>query len=153
MSVEAVFYPLLKLASSWNEIYDKLFTALETKLAVVFPPEEYTAKVVATSTSGTPTSATVGQSIKHQFYDQSYIWQFLASLALSGKLNHQRVIIDEIREEIFGTINRAEQLVKNPSVEEQQIAFYQKDKLYQDLNLFLNVMGLVARDGEISELK
>ncbi|CAR21319.1 deadenylation-dependent mRNA-decapping factor PAT1 [Lachancea thermotolerans CBS 6340] len=140
-------------ASSWNEIYDKLFTALETKLAAVFPPEEYTSKVVATSSNGTPTSATVGQSSGHQFYDQSYIWQFLASLALSGKLNHQRVIIDEIREEIFGTISRAEQLVKNVPVEEQQIALYQRDKLYQDLNLFLNVMGLVARDGEISELK
>ncbi|SCV04071.1 LAME_0H15522g1_1 [Lachancea meyersii CBS 8951] len=140
-------------ASSWNEIYDKLFTALETKLAVVFPPDEYTAKVVTASSSGTVTSATAGQSQKHQFYDQSYIWQFLASLALSGKLNHQRVIIDEIREEIFGTISRAEQLLSSTPAEEQQIAMYQRDKLYQDLNLFLNVMGLVARDGEISELK
>ncbi|SCU92156.1 LADA_0F14730g1_1 [Lachancea dasiensis] len=140
-------------ASTWNEIYDKLFTALETKLAVVFPPDEYSSRVVATSSSGTVTSATVGQSSKHQFYDQSYIWQFLASLALSGKLNHQRVIIDEIREEIFGTISRAEQLSSTAPVEEQQIALYQRDKLYQDLNLFLNVMGLVARDGEISELK
>ncbi|CEP61104.1 deadenylation-dependent mRNA-decapping factor PAT1 LALA0_S02e06810g [Lachancea lanzarotensis] len=140
-------------ASSWNEIYDKLFTSLETKLAIVFPPDEYTSKVVAASTTGTLTSATTGQSVKHQFYDQSYIWQFLASLALSGKLNHQRVIIDEIREEIFGTISRAEQLVSSSPTEEQQIALYQRDKLYQDLNLFLNVMGLVARDGEISELK
>ena len=136
--------------SAWNEVYDKLFTSLETKLSLVFPPKEYTDKVVRTtlgSVSGSP--PVIAASPQH--YDQAYIWQFLASLALSGKLNHQRIIIDEIRDEIFGTINVAEELGKGQ--EDQPASQYKKDKLYQDLNLFLNVMGLVARDGEITELK
>ncbi|SCV01422.1 LAMI_0G11386g1_1 [Lachancea mirantina] len=143
--------------SSWNEIYDKLFTALETRLSLIFPPSEYTQKIVsitnpqpAPSVPGTPLAATF---TKPSFYDSSYIWQFLASLALSGKLNHQRIIIDEVRDEIFGTISKAEEFTKSAAVEDQPMALYQRDKLYQDLNLFLNVMGLVARDGEISELK
>lgn len=138
--------------STWNEIYDKLFTALETRLALVFPPEEYTNRVVAISSSPSLSSANGEQTAKNHYYDHSYIWQFFASLALSGKLNHQRVIIDEIRDEIFGTISKAEELAKSTTVDEQ-VALYQRDKMYQDLNLFLNVMGLVARDGEITELK
>ncbi|CCE65765.1 hypothetical protein TPHA_0M01900 [Tetrapisispora phaffii CBS 4417] len=129
---------------AWNEIYDKLFISLETKLSLVFPPQEYRDTVVKeTSQSGQL------QQSNTQYFDQSYIWQFLASLALSGKLNHQRIIIDEVRDEIFGTINCAEQMKSLPD----QSSAYRRDKLYQDLNLFLNVMGLVARDGEISELK
>ncbi|SSD61886.1 related to DNA topoisomerase 2-associated protein PAT1 [Saccharomycodes ludwigii] len=115
--------------STWNEVYDRLFTSLETKLELVFPPSSYY------------------EGEKEEQSDQAYIWQFLASLALSGKLNHQRIIIDEIRDQIFGTIKKADELGSNGSNS------YLRDKLYQDLNLFLNVMGLVARDGEIGELK
>ncbi|QLG70813.1 hypothetical protein HG535_0A07550 [Zygotorulaspora mrakii] len=144
--------------SAWNEVYDKLFTSLETRLSLVFPPKEYTDKTVSinsrpSASSGsaiaTPTMPTISTS--SQYYDQAYIWQFLASLALSGKLNHQRIIIDEIRDEIFGTITAAEELGKNQ--QDQTASLYKREKLYQDLNLFLNVMGLVARDGEITELK
>lgn len=132
--------------STWNEIYDKLFTALESKIAAVFPPREYIAKV---------TEKSAGSAAAPQHYDQAYIWQFLASLALSGKLNHQRIIIDEVRDQIFGTLAEAGQLATaaagpGPDAADSR---YRRDKLYQDLNLFLNVMGLVARDGEISELK
>lgn len=139
--------------SAWNEVYDKLFTSLETKLFLVFPPKEYTEKIVQAtlrSTSGSSSPQAAPKAPPHS-YDQAYIWQFLASLALSGKLNHQRIIIDEIRDEIFGTITVAEELGK--SQEDATASQYKKDKLYQDLNLFLNVMGLVARDGEITELK
>lgn len=139
--------------SAWNEVYDKLFTSLETKLFLVFPPKEYTEKIVEATlrpTNSSSPSLPVPKSLPH-YYDQAYIWQFLASLALSGKLNHQRIIIDEIRDEIFGTISVAEELGK--SQEDTAASQYKKDKLYQDLNLFLNVMGLVARDGEITELK
>ncbi|EDO18760.1 hypothetical protein Kpol_1028p33 [Vanderwaltozyma polyspora DSM 70294] len=140
---------------AWNEVYDKLFISLETKLSLVFPPKDYQDKVVKETSSSLPSSSSsTGSSPQQsspQYYDQAYIWQFLASLALSGKLNHQRIIIDEIRDEIFGTINSAEDLTKaNP---QDQSALYRREKLYQDLNLFLNVMGLVARNGEISELK
>lgn len=144
--------------STWNEVYDKLFTSLETKLASVFPPQDYTDKIVGV-TSHSPSSAPSNggtpqpPNLSQPFYDQSYIWQFLASLALSGKLNHQRIIIDEIRDDIFGTITKAEEMGKLQSTSEQQVTVYQREKLYQDLNLFLNVMGLVARDGEITELK
>lgn len=134
--------------SAWNGVYDKLFTSLETKLSLVFPPKEYMDKVV--SAASRPSTAISSQATG-QSYDQAYIWQFLASLALSGKLNHQRIIIDEIRDEIFGTINAAEQV--GSTEQDQNASLYKKEKLYQDLNLFLNVMGLVARDKEITELK
>lgn len=135
--------------STWNEIYDKLFTALESKLAAVFPPKEYIEKVATVSQNGNQNNST------SQYYDQAYIWQFLASLALSGKLNHQRIIIDEVRDQIFGTINEAEQLKEQAKapMDSNDDSMYRREKLYQDLNLFLNVMGLVSRDGEISELK
>lgn len=125
--------------STWTEVYDRLFTSLETRLALIFPTPEYMQHVLSV----------YEQDSSH--YDQSYIWQFFASLALSGKLNHQRIIIDEVRDEIFEVISKAEEL-NVPSQQDPKLA-YQRNKYYQDLNLFLNVMGLVARDGEITELK
>ena len=139
--------------STWNEIYDKLFTSLESRLAAVFPPREYIDGIVQITKDGKKGSQQQQQQQQQQlqhyyYYDQAYIWQFLASLALSGKLNHQRIIIDEIRDEIFDTINLANSLGSG-----NEDMLYGREKLYQDLNLFLNVMGLVARDGEITELK
>lgn len=161
--------------STWNEIYDKLFTALESKISNIFPPKEYIDKInQLSSQSVNDNNNTNHTNINNKnnnsqsssmtyYYDQAYIWQFLASLALSGKLNHQRIIIDEVRDEIFGTINQAELLKEqlqqklamdgsqNTAVSDE--IMYRREKLYQDLNLFLNVMGLVSRDGEITELK
>ncbi|KAH3666550.1 hypothetical protein WICMUC_005619 [Wickerhamomyces mucosus] len=102
----------------WQSAYDKLFSSLETKLSLLFP-----------KSSG-------------QKFDDSYIWQFLASLALSGKLNHQRIIVDEIRDEIFGSVKKS----KDSEPEE-------KFKILNNLNLFLNVIGLNAKEDEIVELK
>ena len=149
--------------STWNEIYDKLFTALESKISNIFPPKEYIDKITHLSSQTSNGNNNNQGSLMTHYYDQAYIWQFLASLALSGKLNHQRIIIDEVRDEIFGTINQAESLKEqlqqrlvldgnrnNPVSDE---IMYRREKLYQDLNLFLNVMGLVSRDGEITELK
>ncbi|CCF59024.1 hypothetical protein KAFR_0F04290 [Kazachstania africana CBS 2517] len=133
--------------STWNEIYDKLFTSLESKLSLIFPPKEYTNKII--SITNDPQFLQDDTELNLCYYDQAYIWQFLASLALSGKLNHQRIIIDEVRDEIFGTITLAESLKSVNSND----STYRREKLYQDLNLFLNVMGLVSRDGEITELK
>lgn len=159
--------------STWNEIYDKLFTALESKLSNIFPPKEYIDKINQVSSQSANGNGDTniknnnnnnnqGSLVTH-YYDQAYIWQFLASLALSGKLNHQRIIIDEVRDEIFGTINQAESLKEqfqqklaidmNQNTAVSDEIMYRREKLYQDLNLFLNVMGLVSRDGEITELK
>lgn len=101
----------------WAEAYDKLFSALETKLSLLFPASK----------------------VK---YDDSYIWQFFASLALSGKLNHQRIIVDEIRDQIFGSVTRA-----------QDTDDAAKAHIISNLNLFLNVIGLNANGEEIVELK
>lgn len=125
--------------ATWGEVYDRLFTSLETKLALIFPSPEYMQHVVNIHEQESPQ------------YDQSYIWQFFASLALSGKLNHQRIIIDEVRDEIFSVISKAEELTLAAQTDPK--LSFQRNKYYQDLNLFLNVMGLVARDGEITELK
>jgi len=103
--------------SLWATAYDKLFSSLETKLSLIFPSSE----------------------LKQ---DDSYLWQFLASLALSGKLNHQRIIVDEIRDEIFGAVQKAKG--------KDEIT---KLKIINNLNLFLNVIGLNAIGDEIVELK
>ena len=101
----------------WSNAYDKLFSSLETKLSLLFPS-------------------------KSSNYDDSYIWQFFASLALSGKSNHQRIIVDEIRDEIFGSLAKAK---------ESDDAT--KMMIISNLNLFLNVIGLTAKGEEIVELK
>lgn len=103
--------------ASWTTAYDKLFSSLETKLSLIFPSSELKS-------------------------DGSYLWQFLASLALSGKLNHQRIIVDEIRDEIFGAVQKAKG--------KDEIS---KAKIINNLNLFLNVIGLNAIGDEIVELK
>jgi DNA topoisomerase 2-associated protein PAT1 len=103
--------------SQWSDAYDLLFTTLENKLPLIFPSSRSN-------------------------FDDSYIWQFLASLAVSGKINHQRIIVDEIRDEIFGSIKKAKES------DEQS-----KSKIIVNLNLFLNVIGLGATEDEIVELK
>ncbi|KAH3681766.1 hypothetical protein WICPIJ_007284 [Wickerhamomyces pijperi] len=106
----------------WQQSYDRLFSSLETKLSLIFP------KTVSEESGVKP-------------FDDSYIWQFLASLALSGKLNHQRIIVDEIRDEVFGSVAKS----KTVSMEE-------KYKILTNLNLFLNVIGLNATEEQIVEL-
>lgn len=105
--------------STWDSVYEFLFTQLQTHFSQVFPPH-------------------------NNGKEDTYIWQFFASLAIAGKLTHQRVIIDEIRDHIFYSIDVAE---KGENTSEEL-----KIKIYQNLNLFFNVMGLVCRNGEITEL-
>lgn len=105
--------------SAWAATYDKLFQSLEGRFKSIF----------------------------HQpLEDDSYIWQFFASLSLAGKLNHQRVIVDEIRDEIFGVMGKAKLSAEQG---DQELS----SKLIGDLNLFLNVMGLNATETDITELK
>lgn len=104
--------------SEWSSCYDELFTSLESRIAAIFPPN---------STDGSG--------------EDPYIWQFLATLSLGGKLSHQRIIVDEVRDEIFGVMNKAKLL-----------DVYRKQQLLANLNLYLVVMGLVADENEIKEL-
>lgn len=105
--------------SGWDNVYEYLFNSLKNHLSQCFPPN--------TSSK-----------------EDTYIWQFFASLAMAGRLDHQRIIIDEIRDFIFHAIDVAERDVS--TTEDLKI------KIYQNLNLFFNVMGLVCRNGEITEL-
>lgn len=99
---------------NWQTTFNKLFNNLQGHLSGIFPPRNV---------------------------DDSYVWHFLASLALAAKLEHQRVIVDEVRERIFGTMAEAKALPIE--LGQQKIA---------NLNLFLNVMGLNATTTEIGEL-
>ena len=105
--------------SGWDSVYEYLFNSLKTHLTQCFPPNTNSK-------------------------EDTYIWQFFASLAMAGRLDHQRIIIDEIRDFIFHAIDVAERDVT--TTEDLKI------KIYQNLNLFFNVMGLVCRNGEITEL-
>ncbi|GME76351.1 unnamed protein product [[Candida] boidinii] len=119
--------------SSWLLIYDKLFQGLEGRLNQIFPPY---------------LSCDENKSVINQLSiddDDSYIWQFLASLSLAGLLNHQRIIVDEIRNEIFGVMNKAKVSKQNNDINNY-------NKLLNNLNLFLNVMGLKANENDIGEL-
>ncbi|ODV61067.1 deadenylation-dependent mRNA-decapping factor PAT1 ASCRUDRAFT_21023, partial [Ascoidea rubescens DSM 1968] len=125
----------------WNQIYDTFFRLLQNNLLEVFPKNLYTDDSIS-FVKNTESVLT---------FDDSYIWQFLASLALSGKLQHQRIIIDEIRDKIFGVVTFAKKLQEH----EDNVYFKEESiKKLKHLNLFLNVMGLNANEnGDISELK
>ena len=99
---------------AWDSTFISLFNAVQGHLSGIFPPRNV---------------------------DDSYVWHFLASLALAAKLDQQRVIVDEVRDKIFGTMAEAKSLpVELGSTK------------ISNLNLFLNVMGLNATTTEIGEL-
>ncbi|RKP32077.1 hypothetical protein METBISCDRAFT_21802 [Metschnikowia bicuspidata] len=108
---------------AWTSCYDELFTALESRIAAIFAPS-------------------------HGDTEDDYVWQFLATLSLGGKLSHQRIIVDEVRDEIFGVMNRAKALDCSISAK-----LYKKQNMLNNLNMYLVVMGLVADENEIQELK
>lgn len=109
--------------SEWTSCYDELFTALESRIAAIFPPT-------------------------HADTEDDYVWQFLATLSLGGKLSHQRIIVDEVRDEIFGVMSRAK------AIDNADMAnLYKKQTMLNNLNMYLVVMGLVADENEIQELK
>lgn len=118
--------------SQWQYVYDQMFQCLEGRLTSCFPPyisHDENRKVTNKESKG----------------DDSYVWQFLASLSLAGQLNHQRIIIDEIRNEIFGIMAVAKELKNNGDIESAT-------RYLGNLNLFLNVMGLMATEDDITEL-
>lgn len=109
--------------SEWTSCYDELFTALESRLAAIFPPSNNDSQ-------------------------NDYVWQFLATLSLGGKLSHQRIIVDEVRDEIFGVMNRAK-AIANTDMDK----LHEKQSMLNNLNMYLVVMGLVANENEILELQ
>ncbi|KAF8003940.1 hypothetical protein HF325_001388 [Metschnikowia pulcherrima] len=108
--------------SEWTSCYDELFTALESRIAAIFPPT-------------------------HGDTEDDYVWQFLATLSLGGKLSHQRIIVEEVKDEIFGVMSRAK------AIDNSDMAnLYKKQSMMNNLNMYLVVMGLVADENEIQEL-
>lgn len=113
--------------SEWSSCYDELFTSLESRIAAIFPPHP--------------------DDVDDGSLRENYVWQFLATLSLGGKLNHQRIIVDEVRDEIFGVMNRAK-AISNSDLQN----ILKKQNLLNNLNMYLVVMGLVADENEIKEL-
>ncbi|CAI5759261.1 unnamed protein product [Candida verbasci] len=114
--------------SEWSSCYDELFTSLESRIAAIFPPNF--------------------DKIDDGSSKENYIWQFLATLSLGGKLSHQRIIVDEVRDEIFSVMNRVKS-IDNSDLQN----LYKKQNLLNNLNMYLVVMGLVADENEIKELQ
>lgn len=118
--------------SHWQQTYDKLFQFLEGRITIVFPPyfSNDEQKLVRNSDSDG---------------NDSYIWEFLASLSLAGQLSHQRIVVDEVRDEIFGAMATSKKLrLAGDSAK--------AEKRLSELNLFLNVIGLKANEDDIAEL-
>ena len=118
--------------SQWQTVYDQLFQCLEGRLSTCFPP--YISHDEARKVTN-----------KDSNDDGSYVWQFLASLTLTGQLNHQRIIVDEVRNEIFGVMAVAKELKSKGELDSAS-------RYLDNLNLFLNAMGLVATEDDISQL-
>ncbi|KAI0461197.1 hypothetical protein LJB42_001213 [Komagataella kurtzmanii] len=112
--------------STWSSVYDNLFQSLEGRLSSIFPPKS-----------------------NQQLADDSHVWQFLASLTLAGRLNHQRIIVGEVRTQIFDVVDQ----VKNLRATNDSVKVEKSNILLSNLNLFLNVMGLNATENDITELK
>ncbi|GMM30863.1 Pat1 protein [Martiniozyma asiatica (nom. inval.)] len=119
--------------AQWTAVYHELFQSLEGRLALLFPPYLSHNESIHVENS-------------HSEEDDSYIWQFLASLTLAGLLNHQRVIIDEVRDEIFGVQTTAQGFIQKGEIEKSS-------RLLENLNFFLNVMGLKATETELGEME
>ena len=114
--------------SEWSSCYDELFTSLESRIQAIFPPNF--------------------EELDDGSSRENYIWQFLATLSLGGKLSHQRIIVDEVRDEIFGVMNRAKKIDNS-----DYNNLYKKQNLLNNLNMYLVVMGLVADENDIKELQ
>ncbi|RCK55834.1 DNA topoisomerase 2-associated protein PAT1 [Candida viswanathii] len=114
--------------SEWSSCYDELFTSLESRIQAIFPPNF--------------------DELDDGSSRENYIWQFLATLSLGGKLSHQRIIVDEVRDEIFGVMNRAKKIDNS-----DYNNLYKKQNLLNNLNMYLVVMGLVADENDIKELQ
>lgn len=118
--------------SHWQRTYDKLFQFLEGRITIVFPPyfSNDEQKMVRNSDPDD---------------NDSYIWEFLASFSLAGQLSHQRIVVDEVRDEIFGAMATSKKLREAGDSAKA-------DKRLSELNLFLNVIGLKANEDDITEL-
>lgn len=121
-----------QVISQWGVVYDQFFSLLEGRLTTCFPP------YLSHDDSKKVTN-------KNSKDDDSYIWQFLASLALTGQLHHQRIIVDEIRNEIFGVMAVAKDFKSKGDLESSA-------RYLSNLNLFLNAMGLIATEDDITQL-
>ncbi|KAJ3125334.1 hypothetical protein HK100_010860, partial [Physocladia obscura] len=99
----------------WSELYNFLFASLQGNFAAIFPPA--------------PEADTSG---KIKIHDEVYIWQFLAAMAVGATtVDHQRVLLTEVRDKIFETSRRGSSS-DNP----------EDARALANVNLFLNALGL-----------
>ncbi|TPX59632.1 hypothetical protein PhCBS80983_g02331 [Powellomyces hirtus] len=91
----------------WTEIYNFLFASLHNNFASLFP-----------SSANPDVSVNVASDV--------YVWQFLAALAVGATtVDHQRVLLTEVRDKVLETARRTEDA-----------------KALANVNLFLNALGL-----------
>ncbi|KAJ3092522.1 hypothetical protein HK102_006299 [Quaeritorhiza haematococci] len=105
----------------WTDLYNYLFAALHTSFASMFPtfPPASSDSTDSPNESNDAVAATVAA-------DEVYVWQFLAAMAVGATtVDHQRVLVTEVREKVVETARRND----NP-------------KALANVNLFLNALGL-----------
>lgn len=91
--------------STWMELYNFLFMSLHTHFASIFPP--------------------IGM-LNASSSDEVYLWQFLAAVGVGAtSVDHQKVLVSEVRERVLETARRNDNL-----------------KAIANVNLFLNALGL-----------
>ncbi|KAI9363940.1 topoisomerase II-associated protein PAT1-domain-containing protein [Zopfochytrium polystomum] len=94
----------------WTDLYNFLFASLHTHFATIFPP---------TTADGS-------------YIDDVYVWQFLSAMAVGATtVDHQRVLVSEVRLNVIETSRRAS--AQNDAASARALA---------NVNLFLNALGL-----------
>ncbi|KXS14850.1 hypothetical protein M427DRAFT_57252 [Gonapodya prolifera JEL478] len=99
----------------WSELYNALFMSIHNDLSVLFPDS----------------------SVAGVASEDSYVWQFLAALAVSASsVDYQRVLVMEVRERVLEAIRKAD-------IESGGDAAI-RERMLSDVNLFLRALGLDA---------
>jgi DNA topoisomerase 2-associated protein PAT1 len=81
--------PTAPEVTKWRDtLFPEFFNCFQTRFAALFPPSHIIPPIVTSSRSTIPQAIPV---------DDTYVWQFLASVAVSGTSDHQRVLVTEVR--------------------------------------------------------
>lgn len=100
--------------NQWNELYNRLFSQLQTHFSALFMPKGASAVAQA---------------------EDVHVWRFLAAMAVGATVEQQHVLVTEVREQVLENVIAAQTTRMSPEKAAQKI---------NNVNLFLHALGLDA---------
>ncbi|KAF8950079.1 hypothetical protein BGZ52_003802 [Haplosporangium bisporale] len=100
--------------NQWNELYNRLFSQLQTHFSALFMPKGASAIAQA---------------------EDVHVWRFLAAMAVGATVEQQHVLVTEVREQVLENVIAAQTTRMSPEKAAQKI---------NNVNLFLHALGLDA---------